>query len=368
MQGSSTGYADMAEGRVPVAETLVEVDLPGGIYPDLTLAASNIEIQASNTSSLPSQVGLAGGQPSMTADFTLSGMVDPTDASKTAAWLFRRYNTDSPLWRTDAMQSPVRISAGGYPEGCAGVPELIRQFTGYVDDYECNTDGSVTFHCIDGWTRLRKLPGAVASVLPPEYSTGLTAEAGLEMAIRQASNGEISQSPPPLDDCLLSVGFHTTLTAEVGHFEGFFGLGVDGQGFRFVDGVHGRAVRADGPDGFQPRYTTGDDITFSNSHTTRIHVEGFSKNLSVATSDKPFGVIFGGDEAEKDFEARMEAEGKKIEAEALKLCHRLPALLASQQTLSASIPAFKPYATMTQSDIDDCGKDVKGKGVAVTSS
>lgn len=81
-----------------------------------------------------------------------------------------------------------------------------------------------------------------------------------------------------------------------------------------------------------------------------------------------FGVIFGGDEAEKDFEARMEAEGKKIEAEALKLCHRLPALLASQQTLSASIPAFKPYATMTQSDIDDCGKDVKGKGVAVTSS
>lgn len=81
-----------------------------------------------------------------------------------------------------------------------------------------------------------------------------------------------------------------------------------------------------------------------------------------------FGVIFGGNEAEKDFEARMEAEGKKIEAEALKLCHRLPALLASQQTLAASIPAFKPYATMTQSDIDDCGKDVKGKGVAVTSN
>lgn len=81
-----------------------------------------------------------------------------------------------------------------------------------------------------------------------------------------------------------------------------------------------------------------------------------------------FGVIFGGDQAEKEFEARMEAEGKKIEAEALKLCAQLPPLLASQQSLAASLPAFKPYATMTQEDIDNCGKDAKGKGIAITSN
>lgn len=81
-----------------------------------------------------------------------------------------------------------------------------------------------------------------------------------------------------------------------------------------------------------------------------------------------FGVIFGGEQAEKEFEARMEAEGRKIEAEALKLCAQLPPLLASQQALAASLPAFKPYATMTQEDIDDCGKDAKGKGIAVTSN
>lgn len=80
-----------------------------------------------------------------------------------------------------------------------------------------------------------------------------------------------------------------------------------------------------------------------------------------------FGVIFGGEKGQKDFEARMEAEGRKIEAEAMKLCNQLPPLLATQQALAASLPAFKPYATMTQDDIDDCGKDVKGKGVAVTS-
>lgn len=79
-----------------------------------------------------------------------------------------------------------------------------------------------------------------------------------------------------------------------------------------------------------------------------------------------FGAIFGGEQGQKDFEARMEAEGRKIEAEALKLCAQLPPLLASQQALAASLPAFKPYATMTQEDIDDCGKDAKGKGIAVT--
>lgn len=68
-------------------------------------------------------------------------------------------------------------------------------------------------------------------------------------------------------------------------------------------------------------------------------------------------VIFGGEKAQQDFEAKIEAEGKKIEAEAAKLCTRLPALLASQQTLASALPAFKPYATMTQADIDDCSKD-----------
>jgi len=80
------------------------------------------------------------------------------------------------------------------------------------------------------------------------------------------------------------------------------------------------------------------------------------------------GAIFSGDEGAKAFEQRMEAKGARIEAEAMKICAQLPPLLASQQRLSVSLPAFKPYATMTQADIDDCGKDVgKRKGVAVTS-
>ena len=69
------------------------------------------------------------------------------------------------------------------------------------------------------------------------------------------------------------------------------------------------------------------------------------------------GAIFGGKDGEKAFEQRMEAQGKKIEVEALKLCTKLPGLMSSQQVLAASLPAFKPYARMTQADVDECSRD-----------
>lgn len=66
--------------------------------------------------------------------------------------------------------------------------------------------------------------------------------------------------------------------------------------------------------------------------------------------------IFDSDSKE-GFEQRMDAEGKKIEISARKLCDRLPAMLDSQDKLAASLPEFKPYANMTQEDIDDCMDD-----------
>lgn len=69
--------------------------------------------------------------------------------------------------------------------------------------------------------------------------------------------------------------------------------------------------------------------------------------------------VFSGDE--KAVEQRIEAEAAKIEASALKLCDQMPAMLASQQKLAAALPAFKPYATMTQEDVDDCGDEARQK-------
>lgn len=73
------------------------------------------------------------------------------------------------------------------------------------------------------------------------------------------------------------------------------------------------------------------------------------------------GSVFSG--KGDQFGQRMDAEGKKIEAQARQLCVQLEPMRATQQQLAASLPAFRPYATMSQSDIDDCMKD----GAAVTS-
>jgi hypothetical protein len=59
-------------------------------------------------------------------------------------------------------------------------------------------------------------------------------------------------------------------------------------------------------------------------------------------------------ESDQQIRQRVEAQASGIREAAAKICDRLPAMMASQQKLAADVPAFKPYATMTQQDIDDC--------------
>lgn len=79
-------------------------------------------------------------------------------------------------------------------------------------------------------------------------------------------------------------------------------------------------------------------------------------DLAAKAMGEAFRGIFSG-KSEKDIEKTVEAEADKIKQSAAKLCGRLPAMMASQQKLAASVPEFKPYATMTQEDIDGCMKD-----------
>lgn len=73
-----------------------------------------------------------------------------------------------------------------------------------------------------------------------------------------------------------------------------------------------------------------------------------------AVTEALAGVFTGkSDEVEKKIEGH--AEG--IKQAAVKLCTKLPALLDTQNRLAAALPAFQPYATMSQQDIDDCNKD-----------
>ncbi|MBA0449711.1 hypothetical protein [Stenotrophomonas maltophilia] len=77
--------------------------------------------------------------------------------------------------------------------------------------------------------------------------------------------------------------------------------------------------------------------------------------LGASAAGEALKGIFSGDS--EGVEKRINAEAEKIEAQAKRICDRLPAMLASQQALARELPAFRPYATMDQSDVDDCGKD-----------
>ena len=75
-----------------------------------------------------------------------------------------------------------------------------------------------------------------------------------------------------------------------------------------------------------------------------------------AVSEAFSGVLNGDSE---DFEKKIEAEAARIEQSAKTLCARLPALMASEQALAKAVPAFQPYAQMTQADVEECMSDLE---------
>lgn len=57
----------------------------------------------------------------------------------------------------------------------------------------------------------------------------------------------------------------------------------------------------------------------------------------------------------------LEAEAAGIRRSAAKLCERLPEMMAAQRKLADALPAFRPYATMTEADIDHCRSEAARK-------
>ena len=78
--------------------------------------------------------------------------------------------------------------------------------------------------------------------------------------------------------------------------------------------------------------------------------------LGMSAAREAIAGAFSG-KPEQEIRQRVEAKTSGIREAAAKLCDRMPALMASQQKLAAAVPAFKPYATLTNAKIDECRKD-----------
>ncbi|MDN5781261.1 MAG: YggN family protein, partial [Luteimonas sp.] len=75
-------------------------------------------------------------------------------------------------------------------------------------------------------------------------------------------------------------------------------------------------------------------------------------DFGLRTAGKALRGVFSGNGDQ--VEAEIEADARAFEAQARKICEHLSPMLEAQQQLAAQLPEFKPYATMDQSDIDDC--------------
>ncbi|MDG2518734.1 DUF2884 family protein [Lysobacter soli] len=92
-----------------------------------------------------------------------------------------------------------------------------------------------------------------------------------------------------------------------------------------------------------------------------------SADLATQAVTQSIKSVFTGGSGD-DIERNVEAQASKVEAAAMALCDALPAMMESQNRLAAAMPEFKPYANMTQADIDECRSDAKHRGEKVADS
>ena len=63
-----------------------------------------------------------------------------------------------------------------------------------------------------------------------------------------------------------------------------------------------------------------------------------------------------------NLERRVERVVKQqIEPAVRGICRQLPAMMDSQQRLSASLPQFRPYATLEADDVANCENEVRNE-------
>lgn len=172
MQATSAAFKTTVAGNDMSVDYKVTVTLPGNVYPDLTLSVQSVKVDGALTTDMPDGTRLITGYPTRGATVVLAGLVDPTNESKTAAWLFGPYKTDSPLYRLDAIGSVITIDAGVYTIN--GL-ETVRAFTGSIDDVIVDDfAGTVTLDCLDKRNTLRTSPALPAVASPMDVPDALT--------------------------------------------------------------------------------------------------------------------------------------------------------------------------------------------------
>lgn len=216
MQTASGTFANWVSSNGFVVEHKVTVDLPAGDFSDMSLVVESIEIDRQTTTDMPDGSRLITGYPIAEATVVLSGAITAGGGTITVAELYNPYATDSPLYLKDAIEAAIAIETGIYL-GTSGTPELITGFTGVIDDYTIDPDGTVTLTCLDNGNKLTIAPNVPA--FPANYlrglipiQPGLTAVWPLDYVLRAAG---VYSGPAPRTGCAFYMSGHGSLWPEI---------------------------------------------------------------------------------------------------------------------------------------------------------
>jgi hypothetical protein len=236
LQTATAAFGTIAAGNDATVMLKVTITWPAAVpaaYQTLAeLSVLSCRPTRDTQTDMPDGTRYVTGRASSSCDITLAGLVDATDVNKSIAWLVGQFSATSPMYRQTALTLPVTVDMGVMTGDATkttpdfeGV-EFVRVFTGIIDDYATNSDGTVTFTCLD---RPSNLDGAATLPSFASNSSGVYNVGNATYAygsLPQLSAGWVLNyllfqagmyvAPPPRSGCVFYGSMHGSAWPEVG--------------------------------------------------------------------------------------------------------------------------------------------------------
>lgn len=244
MLTSTVDVAAAVEGGHSRIGARLTIDLPTPVDVDFTHALASVDLREQMTTDLPDGVRDTAGIPVLSGDVVLSGCVDPAgDPRKHAAWLLNPDSAGSPLRHDSLNGALITYEEGPYVDGQVDPQYLPVTGDCWVNGYDLdNAAGAVTLHVTSVPPEADTTPDVPSVVTAPPFNAGLTSEFPMDAAIRSVYGD--STWPATRDECVLAVGFRSSLWPEVGGLD----TGQDQPLVKFEPGLMGTALGIAVPD------------------------------------------------------------------------------------------------------------------------
>lgn len=212
-------------------------------YGDVSDCVVSIKGDVAVTTTSPGDTLQIDGYSSMAIELVLSGSLKqasgvPGTEAMTVYKLFNSNDATSPLFRLDKTGIVVTLQEGRYV-GAAAV-EYITVGTLTVDTI-ATSGGTVTLTLLDGRNTVRGPANLPPVITAPPQNSELTSSFAVDYLFRHASPGKYLSRPAQHPNCVLSVGFESSIWPEVGTLKPLFV-----QGPAFAAGPYGTGLGSNG--------------------------------------------------------------------------------------------------------------------------